>query len=60
MKKKLKELEDENAIYLTKSRGVTRYVTKIRRIRNENYNKRQRELSNERLHSQQRKKSYLE
>lgn len=60
MKKKLKELEDENAIYLTKSRGVTRYVTKIRRIRNENYNKRQRELSNERMRSQQRKKSYLE
>lgn len=60
MKKKLKELEDENSIYLTKSRGVTRYVTKIRRIRNENYNKRQRELSNERMRSQQRKKSYLE
>lgn len=60
MKKKLGELEDENAIYLTKSRGVTRYVTKIRRIRNENYNKRQRELSNERMRSQQRKKSYLE
>ena len=60
MKKKLGELEDENAIYLFKSRCVRPYITRIRSIHMSNINKRQRELSNERLRSQQRKKSYLE
>lgn len=61
MKKKLKELEDENAIFLSKSRGVRPYITRIRSIHMSNINKRQRERSDQKLHSQQRKKNtYLE
>ena len=61
MKKKLKELEDENAIYLTKSRGVRPYITRIRSIHMSNINKRNRELSDQKIRSQQRKKNtYLE
>ena len=61
MKKKLKELEDENAIFLSKSRGVRPYITRIRSIHMSDINKRQRERSDQKLHSQQRKKNtYLE
>ena len=61
MKKTLKELEDENAIFLSKSRGVRPYITRIRSIHMSNINKRQRERSDQKLHSQQRKKNtYLE
>ena len=54
-------IEDENAIFLSKSRGVRPYITRIRSIHMSNINKRQRERSDQKLHSQQRKKNtYLE
>lgn len=60
LKTKLKALEDENAIYETKSRLAYPHIKKIRQYRMDKANKRARELSNEKLRSQQKKKTYLE
>jgi len=60
LKTKLKALEDENAIYETKSRLAYPHIKKIRQYRMDKANKRARELSNEKLRSRQKKKTYLE